>query len=319
MSRGSGWAERAERGSLLALRAMRWFYRTFGRRATVAGLYPIAGYFFLKDRELRAASRRYLERVWAAPEGRAALGSPPSLRHVFRHVLEFAIHIMDRMVIWGGDHDRIEIEHKGSEHLFRLWRERRGGILLGAHLGSFDMLRLISEQAGVVVNVVMFTRHAAQINSFFEKLAPGSKVRVIQLDPSSVRTVFEIKACIDRGEFVGILGDRVWQGERSVPASFLGHPARFPLGPFLLSGLLGCPILLSLCLRTGPSTYQALALPFADGGVVPRAERAKRAQELVETYTRLLEEHCLRAPYQWFNFFDFWAGAEAFLPDARGG
>lgn len=298
---------------------MRWFYRTFGRRATVAFLYPIAGYFFLKDREIRASSRHYLERVWAFPEGRAALGSPPSARHVFRHVLEFAINILDRMVVWGGEHDQIEIEHKGSEYLFRLWREGRGGILLGAHLGSFDMLRLISAQAGVVVNVVMFTRHAAQINAFFEKLSPDSKVRVIQLDPGSVRTVFEIKACIDRGEFVGILGDRVWQGERSAVASFLGRPARFPLGPFLLPGLLGCPMLLSLCLRTGPSSYQALALPFAEGGVVPRAERAKRAQELVDSYARMLEERCLRTPYQWFNFFDFWAGAESAVSNARGG
>ncbi len=319
MSRASSWAETAERGSLLALRLMRWFYRTFGRRATVALLYPVAGYFFLKDRELRVASRSYLERVWALPEGRAALGSPPGARHVFRHVLEFAINILDRMVIWSGEHDQIEIEHRGSEHLFRLWHERRGGILLGAHLGSFDMLRLISAQAGVMVNVVMFTRHAVQINAFFEKLSPDSTVRVIQLDPASVRTVFEIKACIDRGEFVGILGDRVWQGERSAVASFLGRPARFPLGPFLLQGLLGCPMLLSLCLRTGPSSYQALALPFAEGGVVPRPERAKRAQELVEAYARMLEQRCLETPYQWFNFFDFWAGVEGPSPGARGG
>jgi len=298
---------------------MRWFYRTFGRRATLALLYPVAAYFFAKDRALRAASRLYLERVWALPEGRAALGSPPGARAVFHHVLEFAINILDRMVIWGGEHEQIEIEHKGSEHLFRLWRRRRGGILLGAHLGSFDMLRLISEQAGVVVNVVMFTRHAAQINAFFEKLAPGSRVRVIQLDPGSVRTVFEIKACVDRGEFVGILGDRVWQGERSAVASFLGRPARFPLGPFLLPGLLDCPMLLALCLRTGPSSYEALALPFAEGGPVPRPERAKRAQELVESYARLLEEYCLRMPYQWFNFFDFWAAAETPASRADGG
>jgi predicted LPLAT superfamily acyltransferase len=309
----------AERGSLGALRFMRWFYRTCGRRATVALLYPVAGYFFLTDRALRAASLGYLEQLWALPEGRAALGSPPGARHVFRHILEFAINILDRMVIWGGEHDQIEIEHQGSENLLRLWRERRGGILLGAHLGSFDMLRLISAQAGVVVNVVMFTRHAVQINAFFERLSPDSKVRVIQLDPGSVRTIFEIKACIERGEFVGILGDRVWQGERTAVASFLGRPARFPLGPFLLPGLLDCPMLLSLCLRTGPSSYQALALPFAEGGVVPRAERGKRAEELVQSYARMLEQRCLQAPYQWFNFFDFWAGAETPSPAARRG
>jgi predicted LPLAT superfamily acyltransferase len=275
-------------------------------------LTPIAAYFLLRDGKSRRASLQYLRRLQAWPEGRLAFEHEPGLLESLRHFREFAINIFDRLCVWTGEADRIVIQDEGSEHLFRLAQERRGAILLGAHLGSFDMLRVLSDRQKFKVNVLMFSRHVAQVTSFFERLHPEGQLRVIQMDPGSIRSVFEVKACIDRGEFVGILGDRMGPGEqdRVATASFLGRPARFPLGPFLLAGLLGCPILLSLCLRTDDARYQTVVKPLTQGEVVPRAERAKRARELLEAYARSLEEVCCRAPHQWFNFYDFWDAHE---------
>jgi predicted LPLAT superfamily acyltransferase len=308
VSSGATWARTAERGSIGALHAMAWLYRRFGRAVSITLLTPIAAYFLLRDGKSRRASLQYLRRLHAWPEGRRAFEREPGLLESLRHFREFAINIFDRLCVWTGETDRIEIRDNGSEHLFRLAQERRGAILLGAHLGSFDMLRVLSERQKFKVNVLMFTRHVAQITSFFERLHPGAGLRVIQLDPGSIRSIFEIKACIDRGEFVGILGDRIGPGEhgRVATASFFGHPAPFPLGPFLLAGLLGCPVLLSLCLRTGDARYETVVKPLTQGEVVPRAEREKRVRELLEAYARSLEEACCRAPRQWFNFYDFW-------------
>jgi predicted LPLAT superfamily acyltransferase len=308
VSTGTTWARRAERGSAGALRAMAWLYRRLGRAAGTTLLTPIAVYFVLRDGESRRASLQYLRRLYASPEGSGAFEREPGLLESFRQFREFAINIFDRLCVWTGDASRIQIRDDGSEHLFRLAQEGRGAILLGAHLGSFDMLRVLSERQKFEVNVLMFTGHVARITSFFERLHPGERLRVIQVDPGSIRAVFEIKACIDRGEFVGILGDRIGPGEhgRVATASFLGHPASFPLGPFLLAGLLGCPVLLSLCLRTGDGCYETVVKPLTLGEIVPRAEREKRARELLEAYARRLEEACCRAPHQWFNFYDFW-------------
>lgn len=313
MSRGTDWAGHAERGSLLAMRVMGGLHRLVGRRVSRWLLYPIVAYFFVTGRSAREASRDYLETLAGTAEGRRALGEPPSWRLVFAHLYEFSDQLLDRFAIWSGAGSSIEITEIGKEKLRASVAEGRGGILVGAHVGSFDMLRELSRRSGPTVNVLMFTRHAARINAFFERLDPGSRVRVIEFDPASVSAAFAIKACVDRGELVGVAGDRLWNAprERSVEVHFLGRPARIPLGPFLLQTVLGCPLLWTFCIRVGPGRYETRVEPIAASGVVPRAERQKRAEESARAFARALEAACLRAPLQWFNFYAFWsAGPE---------
>ncbi len=298
----------AECGSLAWLFILRAFYRSFGRRASVALLGPIVAYFFVTGRTSRPASLDYLRTLWATPRGRAALGEPPTLRLVFRHLHAFAENLLDRMIMWSGDDASFEMEVHGREHLAALVREGRGGILLSSHIGSFDMLRALSAQDGIVLNVLMFTRHAARINSFFERLQAGRNLRLIRFEPGTLDAAFEMRAAIQRGEFVGILGDRVWpsEHERTVSVSFLGREALFPLGPFLLQGVLGCAMLYTSCIRTGPARYRATTQVFAPAGVVPRAEREKHAEQQAQKYAAILEDGCVEAPYQWFNVYEFW-------------
>lgn len=307
----SGWARTAESGSIAALRTGAWIDRHLGRAPLRALLHPIAGYFWLRRPGLRQASRAWLEAVTEHAEGRRALGGTPRARDAYRHIHEFATQLLDRMVLWGGGFDTLEITHEGSEHLFELARRRQGALLIGSHLGSFDLLRLLAGRYGLRVNVLMYTEHAERITGFFERLDPGSRLRVLRLDPGSLRTGFEVKACIDRGEFVGILADRLPPAGREIPAEvpFLGRPAAFPLSPFRLAIALGCPALAAGCVRTGPGRYHASVSFIARGGRVPRGERDGRAREALEAYVAALERAALRAPLQWFNFYDYFAGA----------
>jgi len=308
VSDGSAWTKMAERGSLRALYMLRGFYRFFGRRASVALLTPIVLYFFLTGRASRQASRDYLDTLWALPEGRAALGATPTRFTVFRHLHAFAENLLDRMILWSGDVESIAIDNRGRELVDALVREGKGAILLSSHLGSFDMLRQLSAETGVTLNVLMFTRHAERINTFFERLQAGRRLRLIRFEPGSLTAAFDMRAAIARGEFVGILGDRIWPSEqhRTVTAEFLGRPARFPLGPYLLQGVLGCPMLFTTCVRTGPARYTATTQVLARAGVVPRLERPKHAEQLALRFASALEKGCLEHPLQWFNFFHFW-------------
>jgi len=304
---GSAWAQKSERGNQGWLRFALWLYRNLGRWSVATILVPISLYFLATDGVTRSSSRDWLHTAWATPEGQAALRRRPNWWTIFVHVYAFACSGLDRLVLWAGGGSGFRIDHRGGERLLELARQGRGAILLGAHLGSFDMLRLIASQYGLRVNVVMFTAHAARVNALFDSLGGESRIRVISLDPGSVQAAFEIKACLARGEFVGILADRVHPGGRERPAAvqFAGRRAAFPLSPFLLGAVLGAPVFLSLCLSTGHLRYFAVTEPIYEGGPVPRNMRDKVAHEMLEAWVRRFEYYCLRSPKQWFNFYDF--------------
>lgn len=318
---GSHWSRIAERGSVGALHFGAWFHRRFGRGPTLVALWVTSLYFFLFSATTRRGSRQYLERLWSSPEGRRSLARKPGSLSVLRHINSFAVSIYDRMIVWGGGLDRYEVDHDGSEGVFELAREGRGALLLGAHLGSYELLWFLSRQHDLAINVVVYYQNAERVNSFFDAISPGVHLRAIGLDPNSVNAAFQIKACIDRGELVVILADRPAPGEhtRNSEVTFLGGRANFPLSPFLLAGVLGCPVFMALCVRTGSSRYRTILRPLRAAGQIPRRERDKRAHELLEQYVGVLESQCQQAPFEWFNYFPFWHDAQESSVAGEGG
>jgi predicted LPLAT superfamily acyltransferase len=316
----SDWGRMPERGSMAALRFLAWLHRTFGRRACLFVLRIASLYFALLAAPARRGSLAYLRTLAATAEGRRALGDAlggkparePGFAHVCRHIQEFAVNIFDRMVAWSGHLEEIEFEHRGSEVLFDLAAAGHGGFLVGAHQGSFDMMRLLADKYGMTVNVLMFTQHATRINEFFAQLSPASRVRVLEIQPGSLATAFAIRECIARGEFVGILADRIHPGARDRPVhvDFLGRSTAFALTPFVLATVLGCPVVHTQCIRIDDHTYESSARVLGQG-LDPRMPRRKRAEALLREYAACLEATCLRAPFQWFNFFDYWGDREA--------
>lgn len=306
------WATTAERGSVLGMRLTVSVYRRFGHRFCGWFIVPIVAYFFVTDRRGRRASRRYLDRLYATDRGAATLGHRPGLGDCFRHYREFGAAILDRLAFALGRGDAYDVVLHGGEHFARVLGSRRGAVLVGAHIGSFDVLRALARRHGVAVNVVMFTRHAERINGLLRRIDPSVDARVVHLDPAAPDAALELRACVERGEFVAILGDRVGSGGRArvVRVPFLGAEAAFPQGPFVLAGALGCPVLLIVALRRGVASYDVFAEPLADHVPAAGPSRAARIRELVARYAQRLEAFCAEAPYQWFNFFDFW-GEEA--------
>jgi predicted LPLAT superfamily acyltransferase len=305
-SEGS-WATIAERGSLLGLRFLVWCYLGLGRRISGWLLYPVAAYFVLVDGTARRASLSYLGRLQDMGVSNLSERRPGS-REVFRHFLTFAELTLDRFCFWAGRYDDFTIRLHDVEALDEHRSAGHGVVLLGAHLGSFDVLRVLARDARVRVNAVMFTNNAERINTTFKRLDPSIDLHVIQMDPGSVRSAFEIKTCLERGEVVAMLGDRAAPGGRgrASPVSFLGAKASLPEGPFLLPLLFGSPVFLGLALRTGPRSYDVYFEALTDRTRVPAAGRAMALRGLMETFAKRLEYYCAKAPFQWFNFYDYW-------------
>jgi predicted LPLAT superfamily acyltransferase len=268
----------------------------------------VVTYFFVTDRRGRAASLRYLNRVYAHPDGPAALGRRPTWRDSFRQYFQFGLVALDRLRFALGAADDVELTVHGEERLAQLVARGEGAVLVGAHLGSFEALRALARRGGVPVNVVMSSRYAARFARVLAEHTADTALRIFDLSFAGPEAIFTLRACVARGEFVAILADRVGPGAQARPlrARFFGVPASFPRGPFLLAAALQCPVILLIGLRRGGHRYEIFVEPLHTPALATPAGRRAWAAEVVADYAGRLERLCLRAPYQWFNFFDFW-------------
>ncbi|MFQ2330808.1 glycosyltransferase family 2 protein [Aeromonas dhakensis] len=305
--RRTHWSRTPERGSLLGMQIMLASYRLLGRRGFSLLLYPVIGYFWLTGRAQREASRAYLARLEAFA-GAQGVALPAEPRSSFRHFLRFGEAALDKLAGWRGDITEQQVELVGAEHYQAAINSGKGVLLLGSHLGDLELCRALgSRKQGLRINALVFTRHAARFNALLKQINPDSHLNLIQVQELGADTAILLKEKLEQGEWVVIVGDRtsVTREKRVIWADFLGAPAPFPLGPFVLSSVLGCPVYLMFGLKER-GRFRVHFEPFADGQPLPRQGRQQILASRVQAYADRLQHHCLRAPLDWFNFFDFW-------------
>ena len=297
------WASQRERGSFLLMKFTALAARLLGRRLLSPLLYLIVLYFFLFGGQARRSISTYQLHL-ASWSGRADLS--PTRRSVFRQFMAFADALLDKLSIWRGDLGLEQIDLLDPHGLRQQLRCARGQMLVGAHLGNLEVCRALAEIGEKVrMNVLVHTRHAEQFNRLLGE-AGASHLRLIQVSELDPAIMLQLSERLERGEWLAIAGDRVpLHGGRNVTVEFLGHPAAFPQGPWLLAGLLRCPLNLLSCLKID-GRYQVALEPFAERVQWKRGERDAVIRAWVQRYAERLGQRCLEAPYQWFNFYPFW-------------
>ncbi len=301
------WRDVREKGSAWGMLFTAEVYRLLGRWAAEPVLWGIAAYFFLKDSRTRRISLQYLER--AKKDNRNA--SRPGLLDVYRHYLSFARISLDRFDVWTNRLKEYTFHYHGEEHMIRLLAEKRGAVLLGAHIGNFDTLRALGKRRGGKVHILADRRNSKMFSEVLRRYCPQMEEGVFEYDTESIDVVFELKRAVERGEFVGLLGDRVaaasGRGSRRVsPVTFLGETALFPQAPFLFAAHLDCPVFLLFSLKRSNRVYDLYIEPFADRIELPEATRHEALARYATAFAARVEFYCRRAPLQWFNFYDFW-------------
>jgi predicted LPLAT superfamily acyltransferase len=298
------WAGQRERGSFLLMKFTAGAVRLLGRRLLSPLLYGIVLYFFLFGRQARQSIWQYQANL-AAWSGRSQL--QPSRRAVFRQFMAFADSLLDKLDVWNGKLGLEQITLVDPHGLRQqLHRQERGQMLVGAHLGNLEVCRALAELGErVQMNVLVHTKHAEQFNRLLGE-AGASHLRLIQVSELDAAIMLQLSERLERGEWLAIAGDRVpLHGGRNVSVDFLGQPAAFPQGPWLLAGLLQCRLNLLNCLKID-GRYQVIIEPFAERIQWKRSEREAVIRGWVQRYAERLGERCLDAPLQWFNFYPFW-------------
>lgn len=303
--RAAHWADIAEAGTGLGLWLLYALYRVAGRLPFRIAVYPVITYYFLTRRLARAASLQYLARLAGYSDGATPA---PTWHNGLRHLLAFADTILDKLLAMSGRFRFEGVQVHGREALLAALAGGRGALLVTAHMGNLELCRAIGESREALrLTVLVHTRHAARFNRMLARLNPQAPVRLLQVTEISPGTVTLLADCIARGELVVIAGDRipVSAEPRVAGADFLGQPAPFPVGPWVLASLLQCPVFLMFCTRRAEG-YRIDFEAFRERVELPRARREAALGELVQAYAERLAAHCVAAPFEWFNFYPFW-------------
>lgn len=299
------WAQQKERGNFWLMKFILQLTRLFGRKMTAPLLYLIVFYFFLTGRTARHSVEQYYSHL-AKWSGRDEL--KPSTGKTFRQFMVFAESILDKFDVW---HGRLGLEHldvddpagvRQQTHL----QHGRGQILVGAHLGNLDVCRALAEIGKKVrMNVLVHTIHAQQLNRLLNENG-ASNLRLIQVTELDAATMLLLNQRLDEGEWLAIAGDRVpLQDKRRSLVEFLGQPAYLPQGPWLLAGILQCPVNLFFCLKI-EGRYRICLEPFAQRIEWQRHTRQQVLDANAQQFADRLALRCMEAPEQWFNFYPFW-------------
>jgi predicted LPLAT superfamily acyltransferase len=290
------WLRQQERSNLAILKLMVWISLTFGRAIGRIVLYGIAAYFVLFSPKARHFSRNYLHR---------ALDRWAEWSDGFRHVFSFASTIHDRIYLLNDRFDLFDIEVIGAEAVNEAARNHPGALLIGAHLGSFEVLRAVGRgREGLKVAMLMYEENARKINTTLEAINPAASQDIIPL--GRMDSMLQARDKLDAGYAVGMLADRSLSDDATLDCEFLGDKAQFPLGPWRMAAMLRRPVFFMTGLYLGGNRYRLHFEPLADFTDTPREERDAAILAAMQHYADRLTHYCRQAPYNWFNFFDFW-------------
>ena len=292
------WTRRPERSSALALRCMAWISLKLGRPAARGLLYFIAAYFLVFSPSARRSCVEWLTRVRGD-------GSKPGWGDLFRHFLSFASVVHDRIFLVNDQFDMFDIQLHDHELVQELRAQGRGLMLMSAHMGSFEVLRSLGrQQPDARVVMAMYKENARQINQALSAINPAAELDVVAL--GEIDSMLNLHTLFEGNAVIGMMGDRVLGDDQTRLIPFFGEPAAFPVGPFRMAAILRRPVVFMVGLYGGGRRYDLYFEKLADFSNIPAGGRQAHLEAAMDRYALLLEKYGRLAPYNWFNFFDFW-------------
>ncbi|MFA0054470.1 glycosyltransferase family 2 protein [Vibrio echinoideorum] len=304
------WSRTQERGTVLGIKLLLAVYTLLGRGVFNLILRGVMRYYHLTGKRARNASEQYLFQLKAYAE-QQSIELPTELTS-YNHLLSFGHTMLDKLAAWKGDFSADNLTIHGQEQFESMVANQQGVLILGSHLGNIELCRALGRRhSNIKINALVFTEHAERFNSVMKAVNPQSDLNLIQVTSMGPDTAILLQQKLEQGEWIVIVGDRTSTSKesRSVWAEFLGKEAPFPQGPFMLASILKAPVFLLFGLRDDTQSkphFNVYFEHFSDKIELPRKTREQSLQQVVQKYANRLQHYTLKAPLQWYNFFNFW-------------
>ncbi|MEE9411666.1 MAG: lipid A biosynthesis acyltransferase [Methylococcales bacterium] len=307
------WSHIEETGVYWGMRLLVMIYSVFGRTAFRVALYPTVAYYFATNHQARAASRDYLQHI---ENFDADSGIKNTLWTSYRHFFNFSEGVLDKIIVWLGKYDFNQVRFHGVDEFNKLLDRGTGAMIMGAHIGNMEVCRAIAEKRNCVrLNILVHTLNMEKYNKLLRNVDNTTSMQLIQVTELNPALAISLHEKIQQGECIILVGDRIPINSptRTVDISFLGEKAAFSQGPYLLASLLKCPVYTFCSMRGEDGNYDIYLDPLEKQVSIPRKnpQRQEALEHYATRYVDKLQEYCLSAPMQWFNFFPFWGVSDA--------
>ncbi len=290
----SSWEGRSKT-TPLGYRIFVWVMKAFGLRPAYLLLYVVAGWYCLFARTSNRHLRYYFRR-------RLGFGRWKTIRSIYSNYYIFGQSLIDKVALMAGLEVPFSYDFEGEEYLRKMVTDGRGGLLISAHIGNWEIAGHLLKRLNTSINVVMYDGEDEQIKAYLESVTGGRNMKLI-LIKNDLTHIYAISEALANNELVCMHADRFVAGSKLLKAPFLGEAAAFPAGPFVLASRLKVPVSFVFAFKESPSHYHLFATAPRDYSPF---EKSGRINTLLADFVQEMEAKTRRYPLQWFNYYDFW-------------
>lgn len=284
------------KGTLLGYKIFVFCIKKLGIKTAYSVLIFVAFYYFLFERKSNRATFYYFRNRLQYPYLKSKM-------MVYRSYFTFGQTLIDKTAISAGLRNKFTYEFDGVDLLHQLLAEKKGGVLISAHVGNFEIAEHFFGEIDLncQINLVTSDGEHSVIKEYLERVTKKPSVKFI-IVKDDLSHIFEINKALSDNELICFTGDRYFEGTKIMTETFMGQEANFPAGPFLIASRLKVPVVFVYVMKE-PNLHYHL---YARMAHVKQRDEKGLLQAYVESVEFILEKY----PLQWFNYFLFWNKSE---------
>jgi predicted LPLAT superfamily acyltransferase len=283
------------RGNKTGFRIFVWVLKNAGLRPAYLLLRLVAFYFFIfSGKAFRFQFVFFRQRL-----GYSWLGS---IGNIYKNYYWFGQTIIDKIVLMSGMKNPFRFDFEGEDYLQQMVRLNKGGLLLSAHIGNWEIAGHLLQRLGTDMHIVMYDGEARQIKDYLASVTEKHSAHII-LIREDLSHIYAIQEALNNNAFVCMHADRFLEGNKTLNALFLNKVARFPAGPFLLARTFQVPVSFVFAMKDNSFDYHF----YASAPKMYSGDRESSVEEMLRDYCLSIENCVRKYPLQWYNYYDFWA------------
>ena len=301
------WANQKERTTVFGMRFLFAFHQLFGRIPFLLILCPVVFFYWIKESNFRRLSLDYLQRAYR--EG--ALTQKPTVWTTYRHLLQFASTILDKIICLSGRNPGMHLSIENEQLINELIETNTGAVILTSHMGCTEALQAYGNQfSNLRIFALIHSKNSEELNRYLRAINPLANIQFLEVSELSPSIAMTLEDEVANGALLFIAGDRIpIESQATVDVNFFGDMASFPIGGIILANLFHCPLLQMTCAHDNSNFLARYKVRFdrlSERVSLTRIKRKTEIKELVDLYAQGLERTIRQSPFDWFNFYEFW-------------